>query len=229
MRQPSAQAFSFGESNRVDITDEEVVRQVLAGSTACFEILMRRYNQRLFRVVRGILSSDEETEDVLQEAYVNAFEHLAQFAGRASFSTWLTRIAVHEAFARLRRQQRMLPMDFSTVDNQSLLTDEQLPDVLLQASNHELGQLLAQAIATLPRELRVVFTLRMVEGLDTHETAACLELSESNVKVRLHRARALLRKQIDATIGVTARRLFEFDGERCDRIVHAVLSRLTTY
>src|SRR5438270_13110211 len=94
-----------------ELTDEEVVRRVLAGETALFEILMRRYNQRLYRISRAILREDSEAEDVMQDAYVRAYEHLGQFAGKAAFSTWLTRIAIHEALARKRRRSRMDELD----------------------------------------------------------------------------------------------------------------------
>jgi RNA polymerase sigma-70 factor, ECF subfamily len=210
-----------------DLADEEIVSRVLAGDRASFELIMRRYNQRLFRVVRGILRNDDETEDVLQDTYVRAFEHLSQFSGRAKFSTWLTRIAVHESLARLKRGRRLQTMDFDAPENMHMVPHHNAPSAEHQTSNKELGALLSKAVDELPLDLRMVFALRMIEGLDTTESADCLELSESNVKIRLYRARAQLRKRIDAQIGTEVRSLYEFGGSRCDRIVQAVFKRLS--
>lgn len=211
------------------LSDDEVVRRVLAGDAASFELIMRRYNQRLFRIARGILGDDSAAEDAVQEAYLHAFEHLAQFEGRASFATWLTRIAVYAALAFRREWNRMTPLDPHAADARDAA--ERQPRSHARpadevAGNRELGGVLAEAIDRLPADLRVVFMLRVVEALDTRETAECLELSESNVKVRLHRARAQLQRAIDDRIGVEARRLYQFDGDRCDRLVAAVMRRL---
>lgn len=203
-----------------------VLGQSLAGDGASFEILMRRYNQRIFRVVRSIIRDDDEAEDVVQESYVRAFEHLSQFDGRASFATWLTRIAINEALARERRRKAIIYMDFNDSRNNGSLMSGRIKQADQHACNKELRNVLTQAIDDLPDELRSVFTLRVVEELDTHETAACLEISESNVKVRLHRARELLRRSIDDQIGTSVRRVYQFDGERCNRIVRSVLERL---
>jgi RNA polymerase sigma-70 factor (ECF subfamily) len=207
-------------------TDEVIVQQVLAGHLASFEWIMRRYNQRLFRVVRSILGSDAESEDVVQEAYIRAFEHLEGFEGRSKFSTWLTRIAVHEAIARRRRSRRVRYVDLCDEEAQSMEPISDTPDAEAQYSRVELGDLLRQSIDTLPSSLRAVIMLRLVEGLDTDETAECLGLTSANVKIRLHRARSILRERIDQRIGEEARQLYQFDGQRCDRIVHSVLTRL---
>ncbi len=209
------------------LSDEDAVRRVLAGDAASFELLMRRYNQRIFRAVRSIVGNDLEAEDIVQDAYVRAFEHLGQFAHRAKFSTWLTRIAIHEATARRRRQKSMQPVDLSDSKNLGIepLMENQTPEQ--HASNRELGGILTRAIDDLPDELRTVFTMRMVDELDTEETAACLDITEANVKVRLHRARSLLKQRIDEQIGAGVRQVYQFDGDRCDRIVKAVIARLS--
>lgn len=208
--------------------DEVAVAEVLAGDVASFERIMRRYNQRMFRTVRSILGDDHEAEDVVQEAYVRAYEHLSQFAGRAKFSTWLTKIAVHEALARRRRSARVEIIDLSDPENATMSPHIAGHHAEDEASRKELGPILTSAVDALPDDLRTVFALRMIEELDTEETANCLELSEENVKVRLHRARALLRKRLDHTLGIGVRELYQFDGERCDRIVRAVLTRLAS-
>lgn len=208
------------------LTDVDVVSRVLQGDLDSFEVIMRRYNQRIFRVVRSIVGDDDEAEDLVQDTYVRAFEHLEQFAGRAAFSTWLTRIAVHSALARRRKQQRAPLVDFSDPQNTNMVPLMATPGPEHHASVKELGKILSQAVDGLPEDLRTVFAMRMVEGLDTSETADCLELTEANVRVRLHRARTLLRDRIDGQIGEGVRQLYQFGGERCNRIVRKVMARL---
>jgi RNA polymerase sigma-70 factor (ECF subfamily) len=213
---------------REPLSDEEVISRVLAGETALFEIIMRRHNQRLYRVARSILRNDSEAEDVMQDAYVRAYEHLAQFAGRAKFSTWLTRIAVHEALARQRRAirfQEFAPMSEMEGDPMDRFTSWTLnPEQ--QASNSEIRGLLEQAVEKLPDAYRIVFMLRDVEEMSTTDAAAALEITEENVKVRLHRARALLRKTFSDRVGRTRKLLFSFHAVRCDRVVKNVLQRI---
>lgn len=210
--------------------DEELVARIQAGEVRLFETLMRRHNQRLFRMLRALLRHDAEAEDVMQETYVRAFAHLGDFAGRASFSTWLLRIAANEAMARLRRGRRFLSPAAEIGDEEAgmvlsaLASRERNPED--QAGTAELRSLLTGVIDALPERYRAVFVLREVEGLSTAETAAALELTVENVKVRLHRARALLRAALDRRLGGEMRQVFRFDGPRCDRLVAAVLERL---
>ncbi len=208
------------------LNDEEVVSRVLDGDTAMFEVIMRRYNQRLYRVARAILRDDGEAEDVMQDAYVRAYQHLDQFAGRARFSTWLTRIAVHEALARRQRRARLSGMEVITTDNGEITMPASTPGPESQASRGETRRLLEDAILALPESYRSVLILRDVEEMTTAEAAACLELTEENLKVRLHRARALLRKELYARAGATSAAAFEFPATRCDRVVAAVFQRL---
>jgi RNA polymerase sigma-70 factor (ECF subfamily) len=211
------------------LSDEDVVRRVLDGETALFEIIMRRYNQRLYRIARGILRDDAEAEDVMQDAYVRGYANLAQFAGRAQFSTWLTRIAIHEALARVRRRQRMDqlgPEESSDGESgMNLMASSLNPEE--QTSATELGKALEAAILAIPEQYRLVLMMRDVEQMNTSETAAALELTEENVKVRLHRARALVRKELFARAGAEAQSAFGFMGVRCDRVVARVLERIS--
>ena len=203
------------------LTDEEVVIRVRAGDTHLFEVLMRRYNQRLYRAVRAILQNDADAEDAVQQAYLNAYRHLGQFEGRARFSTWLTRIAVYEALSR-RRRARDQPLG-STDDEQIERAVSAAPDPERQTYTEELGALLESALATLPYGYRSVFMLREVDGLNTAETAQQLRVSEGTVKTRLHRARDLLQRKLH---DVTPAEAFRFDGSRCNRMVAAVMSQL---
>ena len=206
---------------REGLTDAEIVRRVLAGETSLFELIMRRYNQRVYRAVRAIVRDESEAEDVMQQAYVNAYTHLRQFEQRSAFSTWLTRIAINEALARIRpRGLHVVPDDdVPEVESPSPNPEE-------AAMTSEIREVMESEISALPESYRSVFMLREVEGLSTIETAECLNLSEDVVKTRLHRARAMLRENIykRASFGST----FTFGQSRCDRIVTAVMTTITT-
>lgn len=206
--------------------DEDVVRLVLAGNTALFELLMRRYNERLYRAARAITRDDHEAEDVIQQAYVNAFSNLRQFKGEAQFSTWLTRIAINEALARVRRRRRYEPFEDEMSDVETRMASNPAPDPERQAFTGELRELLEWAIDNLPDGAREVFVLRDVEGLSTTDTAASLDVSEDVVKTRLSRARAALRRSLLERAGATAPDAFRFYRPRCDRVVANVVARI---
>ena len=209
--------------------DEEIVHRVLDGEPVLFEILMRRHNQRVYRAIRSILRDDSETEDVMQEAYVRAYEHLGQFEGRAQFSTWLTRIAVHEALRRSAARGKFDPLEWedhegeeaamSPFQSQSLTPEA-------NASRGELSGLLEDAILALPQSYRAVIMLRDIEEMNTAETAEALSLTEANVKVRLHRGHELLRGELLRRAGASNAQAFVFQAPRCDRVVQGVFSRL---
>ena len=203
-------------------SDEQIVERVKNGETYLFEIIMRRYNQRLFRVIRGILNNEVEAEEVMQEAYVRAYQHLDQFAGRAKFSTWLTKIAVYEAYARLKQRQRT--SSFDNYLEELMATSDRSPEE--RTFDSEMRSLLERAVQSLPDDYRAVLMMRDVEGMSTAETAECLNISEQNVKVRLFRARAMIRRQLFERAGAASSKAFLFLGARCDRIVENVLSRI---
>ena len=210
-----------------ELSDEEVVSRILTGEIALFEVIMRRYNQRLYRVARAILRNDGDAEDVVQDAYVRAYEHLGQFAGRAAFSTWLTRIAVHEALARKRRNGRLEELEaVQNKDDSSSILKSSVPNPESQSAQTQTRQLLEEAIETLPSDYRTVVVLRDVEEMNVAETAAILEVSEALVKTRLHRAHAMLRKELFTRGQGRVADLYPFLGARCDRMVRAVLERI---
>jgi RNA polymerase sigma-70 factor (ECF subfamily) len=219
------------------LADEEIVSRVCAGDLASFEILMRRHNQRLYRIGRAILRNDTEAEDLMQDTYVRAYEHLKQFAGRAKFSTWLSRIAVNEALARRKRsgkEEALEPMadakedsahrNYASAPASRLQAPGRNPEQ--QAGDSELRNMLEDAIDSLPDDFRSVVMLRDVEEMDTAETAASLDISEENVKTRLHRARALLRKKLYLRAGEQKAAAFTFNAVRCDRVVKGVFERI---
>ena len=206
-------------------SDEDVVRRIRGGDTALFEVLMRRYNQRLYRVARGIVRDHAEAEDVMQQAYLNAYTHLDQYEYRGSFAGWLTRIAVHEAFAGHRRRAVAAAAESIVGDGPGGRIASPSPDPEQAALSNELRKDLEAIIDSLAEAYRSVFVLRQVEGLTTAETAEALGLSEDVVKTRLHRARAMLREAL-ARDGRRPGDLLRFGFERCDRVVAGVLARL---
>ena len=211
-----------------ELADEAIVERVRAGDTGLYEILIRRHNQRLYRAVRAILRHDEHVEDVMQQAYVDAFRHLDQFRGAAKFSTWLTRIAVNRAIRSGRGARRGLALVTPASGHPDAI--EQAPDPGLDPEHamygHELQVILESLIDQLPEPFRVVFVLRDVEGLSTADTAACLSINEDTVKTRLHRAKRLLREQLDRRLGPAAGSVYRFHLTRCDRVVAGVMSAL---
>lgn len=209
---------------REHTSDEEIVRRVVDGDAALFEILMRRHNQRIYRAVRAVLRTDDDAEDAMQQAYLNAYQHLHQFAGDAQFSTWLTRIAVNEALGR--RRKRIRGLDQGTEDVDISLVESNTPDPEQQASHSELRDVMEREVAALPDAFRIVVVMRDVEGLSTSETADCLGISEDLVKQRLHRARAMLRENLYQRAGVTLASLFAFGNARCDRVVATVMAQI---
>jgi RNA polymerase sigma-70 factor (ECF subfamily) len=206
-----------------EISDEDIVRRVIGGEVDLFELLMRRYNRRLFRAARAITGDASEAEDVMQDAYINAFTHLRQFEGRAKFATWLTRIAVHEASARARQNGRLLSFDAEEEENMVSSVPDAEHDFLAKA----LGEILEAAIDRLAPKYRAVFMLCGVEGMSARETAESLDITEEAVRVRLYRARAFLRKTIYAQTGAATAEAFAFAGVRCDRVVRNVLEKLS--
>jgi RNA polymerase sigma-70 factor (ECF subfamily) len=196
-----------------ELDDRDVIAQVMAGDRGAFEILVRRHNQRMFRAARAITHTDVDAEDVLQQAWLDVYKHLAQFRGDASFPTWATRIAVNEAIALTRKR----PMVAEVVDAVS----EVAPDADLARA--QVGALLEHCLANIPQGNREVMVLRDILELDTAETAACLGLTEEAVRVRLHRARAAIAAAVTEQLADHAREIYSFDGARCDRMTAYVM------
>jgi RNA polymerase sigma-70 factor (ECF subfamily) len=210
----------------VRMTDEEVVGQVLRGEIEMFEVIMRRHNRRLYRIARAILGDGYRAEDVVQEAYVRAYEHLAQFAGRAKFSTWLTHIAVNEALAQFRRGEHNEQIESTSKGERMdgfaspMLNPEQ------QASALEMRGLLERSIDALPDAYRAVIMMRDVEEMSTIETSQALDITEENVKTRLHRAHKLLRAAFYLQANSRRKKALAFLGARCDRLVKNAFARI---
>jgi RNA polymerase sigma-70 factor (ECF subfamily) len=196
-----------------------------------FEQLMRRYNQRLFRIARSILRDDADAEDALQDAYVQAYRKLAEFRGEAELSTWLTRIVINQSLMRARKRTRdrvIVPFtDYRDADHKEIdVADDHAESPSDAALRGEVRKVLERRIDELPEAFRTVFVMRDVEDLSARETAEALGIPEATVRTRLFRARALLREALDRDVDRARGGVFGFDGARCDRIVAAVLRRL---
>ncbi|WP_282606392.1 RNA polymerase sigma factor [Pelagibius sp. Alg239-R121] len=215
-------------------TDEQLARDARSGELHAFEAIMRRYNQRFFRLARSVTATDSDAEDALQDAYVRAFTNLESFEGRSTFSTWLSRIVLNEALGRTRRGQREREQ-FSQIQGDRLSNDDVVvpfdrdapenPEAL--AERGQVRGLIEQAINRLPEGFRSVFVLRVVEQLSIEETAKILQIPEATVKTRTHRAKQQMKAQLQDMIDDALDDTFTFLGKRCDRTVARVLERLT--
>src|SRR5687768_4942485 len=211
-----------------ELTDEAIVDRVRGGDVALYEILVRRHNQRLYRAIRAILRNDGDVEDVMQQAYVDAYTHLAQFRGTAKFSTWLTRIAVNRAIRSGRGARRGLELAPPAANHELAIAQAPAPNLDPEHAmyGHELKVVLESLIEELPDTSRLVFVMREVEGLSTAETAACLEINEETVKTRLHRAKRLLKDRLDRQLGPASAGVYAFHLTRCDRVVAGVMAEI---
>ena len=213
------------------LSDADIVSRVRAGEPALYELIMRRYNRRLFRIARGILGHDGEAEDAVQEAYVQAYYKLPQFRGPDGFASWLCQIVTNQALMR-RRRLRVVLTPLETLDlpanQEAAMANPRSSGNDPAASVHEqqLRQLLERAIDQLPEVYRVAFVLREIEELSLAETGQLLGIETATVKTRVHRARRLLQRNLTEELATALQGAFAFDGERCDRLVARVFERL---
>lgn len=204
--------------------DRELVERILAGDFELFELVMRRYNRRLFLIARSILRSDSEAEDAVQETYVRGWQRLHEFRGPSGLGAWFARIATNEGLARLRRHRDVVSIDVAQMLDM-LVDDGPAPEE--QTHTMQLRTMLEQAIDRLPQPFRTTYILREVEQLSVDETAACLDVDSTTVKTRVHRARKLLRRDLEQAASAAVTEVFPFAGVRCDRIVQRVIARLS--
>jgi RNA polymerase sigma-70 factor (ECF subfamily) len=219
------QAISAGSD------DAELARRALASDSGAFCAIMQKHNRRLYRIARGVLRNNTDAEDAVQDAYVSAFSHLASYRGDSTLATWLSRIVMNEALGRLRRQRR-------TVDLSALESERSKAEIIrfpLSApsddpertmAQRQILQLVEQATDNLPEAFRLVFVTRVIEGMSVEETSELLGIKPETVKTRLHRARQLVRSQLDERIGPVLMDAFPFAGWRCERMTEAVMKRL---
>ncbi len=229
---PSAFSTPSAATTNEHASDADLAIRAASGDAAAFEAIMRRHNRLLYRTARSIVRNDDDTEDVLQEAYLRAWRSFAGFRGEAKVSTWLVRVVVNEALGRLRRRGAdVIPMDGAiNVDEQQdepAMEDDADREPERVAMRGELRALMEKRIDTLPDAFRTVFMLRAVEELSVEATAAALAIPEATVRTRFFRARSLLREGLSRDVDFAIGDAFSFAGARCDRIVANVLARIS--
>ncbi|TAN11319.1 MAG: RNA polymerase sigma factor [Burkholderiaceae bacterium] len=216
-------------------TDLALVQRAASGDVRAFDLLMHRHNQRLFRAARGILHDDAEAEEAIQDAWWNAYQHFKEFRADSEPLTWLTRIAINESLARLRRNKSraavIQPLDASDESEDRPSQEERMPAPESirpenQVARKQLRGLIESRVNELPDKYRSVFMLRGIEGMEFGDVASLLGLSPATVRVRFMRARGLLRKALQGDMDFSASDAFEFAGARCDRVVAGVHARL---
>ena len=199
--------------------DEEIVERVVKGETHLYESLMRKYNLRMFRISMSIVNDDMEAEDIMQTAYLNAYLQLPNFKNKSSFGTWLTRIVINESLLHKKKIARRQKLDRDVEpENGNLETP------LKSLMTKELKTILEKAVSKLPEKYRLVFVMREIQEMSTSETMEVLNLGESNIKIRLSRAKEMLRNQLSSYY--QPNQLFDFHLSRCDRIVNSVMDQI---
>ena len=213
--------------------DPALVLRVQRADATAFAVLMRRYNRRLYRTARAILKDDGAAEDAVQEGYVAAWRHIGDFRGDAQIGTWLTRIVVNQALQALRRtrRERVVVLFEEPADEPATGDDAGAGSLAPEAPENamlrtEMRRLIERKIDELPEAYRTVFMLREVEDMTVDETSSALGIPAATVRSRLFRAKARLRASLAEELDGATQEVFGFDGERCDRIVEAVLTRI---
>jgi RNA polymerase sigma-70 factor (ECF subfamily) len=222
------EAIRISDYQSTPMQDGVIVRRILSGEKELFEILMRRHNQTLYRIVKGYLQDDDDVEDVMQNTYLKSYDKLQQFQGSAAFSTWLIRIGINESLLKIRDTKKRNTVYISEnelrYEKIVQLTDSKQMNPEKLAIRHETRKLIEHAIERLPEKYRVIYILKEVEGLDNREIEKCLDISDSNIKVRLHRAKSILKEVLYELH--SNKDLFEFGNSRCDRIVNSVMAHI---
>lgn len=222
------EAININDFNNHSIKEPEVIKRILSGEKELYEILVRRNNQKLYRVVRSYLKEEAEIEDIMQNSYISAFTKLYQFKLEASFSTWLIRIAINESLARLKEKGKLHHINESS-DNFKSNSILEIPDSkqLNPQRNmirNEAKQLLENAIDQLDTKYKTVYMLKEVEEMSMKEIAIALDITVANVKVRLHRAKEMLKDKLYELSN--DKNIFEFGFSRCDRITENVMKNI---
>jgi RNA polymerase sigma-70 factor, ECF subfamily len=217
------------------LSDSALISRIVSGDTCAFELVMRRYNRALYRTARSIVKDDAEAEDTLQDAYMQAYQSLARFRSESRLLTWLTRIVVNEAVARLRKSARRAEvisldggMDYEQPAAEAAMSIGQSESPDSAAMRAETRRLLERKIDELPEAFRTVFVLRALEEMTVEEVSAVLGIPEATVRTRYFRSRSMLREALSRELDFTLEEAFSFDGERCDRIVAGVMKRVLT-
>jgi RNA polymerase sigma factor (sigma-70 family) len=207
--------------------DRQIIDKILQGETALFEMLIRRHNPVLYKTGRAYGYHHEDTEDLMQETFISAFMNLSKFEGRSSFKTWITKIMIHQCYQKKQRlsfRNELLAPHAVNENSTPMYSSDNHIQTGKAVINHELNRVIESSLEQVPPEYRLVFALREINGLSVSETAGVLGISESNVKVRLNRAKAMLRGQVEKVY--SPEELYEFNLIYCDRMVNRVMSEI---
>jgi RNA polymerase sigma-70 factor (ECF subfamily) len=205
-------------------TEAELIKRILGGEKSLYEIIVRRLNPHLYKVGRSYGYNHDDTLDLMQETFLDAYKNLLQFEGRSSFKTWMIRIMLNNCYRKKEKSSFKNEISMDVNDNLRPMFANTGNDTDRIVQNRELGQVIEAALAKIPLDYRIVFSLREINGLNVSETADLLNISETNVKVRLNRSKAILRTEIERTY--SARELFELNLVYCDAMVERVMKRL---
>jgi RNA polymerase sigma-70 factor (ECF subfamily) len=211
------------------LSDDDIVKRIKAGDVDAYGSIMRRYNQRIYRIARSFVTDDAAAMNIVQEAHIKAYTKIDSFRGSTKFFSWLASITRNEALMYLRKHKREVSMEEDDIDffqqsNDQFFTHDKLPDALIE--NKQLQSLINKNIDKLPENFRTVFVLRAVEQLSVRETAEILDIKEETVKTRFFRAKRLLRDQIQNYLNNVGMNVYEFGGDHCNIIVHRVMQRI---
>lgn len=220
------EAIKISDYTNHTIPENDVIKRILSGEKELYEILLRRNNQKLYRIIRSYINDQNEIEDLMQNTYLKAYEKLFQFKFKSSFSTWLIRIAINESLARIKEKGRIRAINLQTGDEYQVF---EIPDTeQLNPENkiimNEEKQLLENAIDSLDSKYKSVYVLSEIEEMTMKEISQCTGLSVSNVKVRLFRAKTMLKEKLYEL--ANNKGVFEFGFSRCDRITKVVMSKI---
>ena len=206
-------------------SEEEIIDHILGGEKALYEIIVRRFNPYLYKIGRSYNYNHEDTQDLMQETFVDAYKHIKQFEGRSNFKTWIIRIMMNNCYRKKQKSSFKNEITQDINDNVKPMFANSNDDISKNIQNRELGHIIEEALSKIPLNYRIVFSLREINELSIAETAKLLDISEANVKIRLNRAKAMLKKEIEKTY--SAKELFEFNLIYCDAIVENVMRRIS--
>ncbi|MEO7175045.1 MAG: sigma-70 family RNA polymerase sigma factor [Saprospiraceae bacterium] len=206
------------------LSESEIIRRILDGEKAIYEIIVRRFNPFLYKIGRSYNYNHEDTQDIMQETFIDAYKNLRQFEGRSDFKTWIIRIMMNNCFRKRQKASFKNEMAKDINDNAMPMFSNGNSDSHKIIQNKELGYIIEHNLGKIDHDYRMVFSLREINGLSVAETAKLMDITEANVKVRLNRAKKMLRTEIEKTY--SANELFEFNLIYCDAIVENVMKRI---
>lgn len=205
-------------------SETEIISRILDGEKVLFEIIVRRFNPDLYKTGRSYNLNHEDTQDLMQETFIDAYKNLSQFEGKAGFKIWLIRIMLNNCYRKKRKSSFKNEIMQETAGNSRPMFTNANNDTERTFQNRELRYIIEEALSKIPFDYRMTFSLREITGLNVTETATLLNISEANVKVRLNRAKAILRSEIEKVY--SAGELFEFNLVYCNRITEDVMQKI---